>query len=377
MFVNDEIKSGFLGMIGVRQAPSGYPQLDSDLINSDYGYYIQDIHPFFTHENFYNCIKGLKDASTESYSDYFRRRLEFAYVTSVRAVVQRKLSAKAAGHTVINNLLLYDGKGTTDIIVGRGRFVGMKISMSKPNLKFVLNSIAIQLSEAQTINLYVYQTNKTDAITTIPITYNTPYSMYQRSIIDVLKKTDLTSSDVVIGYYEADLVGNAIRRDVNFINMKPNCCNNNTYNYWQKYNKYVNVNTFYVDEEYLDGDRKMLWSTYKEIVVSNTNFGLNLQFSVECDITDLVIEQKNLFVELVKQTLLVQLLKDLVYTQENNAIANFLRGFIGRQALTEFMQPEEDKLKKAIEETALDVSSLNSVCFPNSFKSVRVKTGSL
>ena len=377
MFVNEDIKNGFLGMIGVRQSPNGYPEIDSDLTNSDYGYYLQDIHPFFTHENFYNCIKGLKDASTESYSDYFRRRFEFAYITSVRAVVQRKLSANASGHTVINNLLLYDGRGTTEMIAKRNRFVGIKIMLTKANLKFVLNNIAIQLSEAQTLNLYVYKANNQDAVFTIPVTYNTPFSMYQRSVLDVITKNDLSSNEYIIGYYESDLVGSAIRRDVDFISMKANCCNNATYSYWQKYNKFVTVRTFYVEETYLSDDRTLSWMNTHEMITNNTNYGLNLQFSVECDITDLVIQQKNLFVELVKQTLSNQLLKDLIYTQENNSVSNFLRGFIGRESLVDFMKPEEDKLKKAIEETALDVSSLNSTCFPNSFKSRKVKTGSL
>ena len=54
MFINSEIKNGFAGMIGIYQSSADFPQLNSDLTDSDYGYFIQDFHPVFTHENFYN-----------------------------------------------------------------------------------------------------------------------------------------------------------------------------------------------------------------------------------------------------------------------------------------------------------------------------------
>jgi len=377
MFVNEDIKTGFAGMIGVYQSPSDYPQLTEELINSDYGYYLQDIHPFFTHENFYNCIKGLKGSFDEEYSTYFQRQLEYAYVSAVRSVVQRKLSANSAGHTVINNLLLYDGRGSSDIIAKRDRFVGFKIMLTKANLQFVLSHVAIQLSATQSITLYVYEANKQEAVTTIVIDYTTALNMQLKSVTNTILTNSLTGNEYIIGYYESDLVGNAIQRDVNLIAMTPSCCNNQSLAYWQKYNKFVNVRTFYVDEQYLSEEKTLSWNVNQEIIVSHTNFGLNLQFSIKCNITDLIIQQKALFVELVKQTLVVKLLTDLFHTQENNAVANFLRGFTGRESFNDFIKPENEKLKKALEETALDISSLDSTCLPNSFRVRKTRTGSL
>jgi len=377
MFVNDDIKQGFSEMIGAYQSPSGFPQLESDIVNSEYGHYLQDMHPFFTHENFYNCINGLKESNDVLYSDYFRRRFQFAYVSSVRSVVQRKLSAMAAGHTVINKLMLYDGRGNSETIAKRNRFVGFKIYLTKQNLQFVLNSFAVQLSAAQTLNIYIYQANKEDAVAIIPMVYASPMAMQQQLVADVKLSVGLTNNEYIIGYYESDLTGYAIRRDIDLIKMSPSCCNNNSYSFWQKYNKFVNVRTFYVEEEFLDVDKKFTWNVGKEMITNNTNYGLNLQFSILCNITDLVIQQKSLFVELVKQMLTVQLLKDLVLTQQNNSVANFMRGQVGRETFNEFMKPEETKLKALLEETALDVSSLDSVCLPNSFARRKVKTGSL
>lgn len=377
MFINEDIKEGFSGMIGMYQSPNDYPQLSEELIDSDYGYYLQDFHPFFTHENFYNCIKGLKGSNDATYSSYFKRQFEYAYVSAVRSVVQRKLSNNAGGHTVINNLLLYDGRGSSDLIAKRGRFVGFKVMLTKANLQFVLSNVAVQLSATQSITLYVYEANKTNAVTTIVIDYTVASNMQMKSVSNTILSNSLTGNEYIIGYYENDLVGNAIQRDVNLISMSPSCCNNQSLAYWQKYNKFVNVRTFYVDEQYLSEDKSLSWNVNQEIIVSHTNFGLNLQFSVKCNITDLVIQQKSLFVELVKQTLQVKLLTDLFLTQENNAVANFLRGFTGRETLNDFIKPENEKLKKALEETALDISSLDSTCLPNSYRVRKTRTGSL
>ena len=377
MFINSEIKNGFAGMIGIYQSSADFPQLNSDLTDSDYGYFIQDFHPVFTHENFYNCINGLKDSTDETYSAYFTRKLEYAYVNSVRQVVQRKLSNLSGGHTVINKLSLYDGRGTTETIAKRNRFVGYKVYLTKENLKFVLESVAIQLTQNQTLNVYIYKANEKTPVAVIPINYANTMDMQLQHITSVNITNDITTNEYIVGYYESDLTGFAIKRDIDVIKMQPNCCNNNSYSYWQKYNKFVNFRSFYVEEAYLSQDKSMSWNVNREVITNNTNYGLNMTFSVVCDITPLVIKQKSLFVELVKDTLIVHLLKDLFHTQENNQIANFLRGFLGRQPFNEFIKPYEDKLKKTLEETALDITSLDSVCLPNSYRSKKVRTGSL
>lgn len=364
-------------MIGIYQSSSEFPQLTQPLTESDYGYFIQDFHPLFTHENFYNCIGGLKGSNSAKYSEYFNRRLEYAYVDSVRQVIQRRLNSMSNGNTVINKLSIYDGKGSTETIAKRNRFVGFKVYITKENLKFVLESLAVQLTENQSLDIYVYKSNKKEAVSIIPINYTTAMDMQLFSVNDVNIETDITSNEYIIGYYESDLVGFAVKRDIDVIKVTPNCCNNNTYSYWQQYNKYVNFRSFYVEEDYLSEDKSMEWNTNREIITNNTNYGLNAKFSVVCDISNLVVTQKSLFVELVKENLTYILLKDLFHTQENNQIANFIRGFIGRQPFNEFIKPYGDKLKQTLEETSLDITSLDSVCLPNIYRSRKVRTGSL
>lgn len=425
MFDSRLIRDAFQGTVGLLQTTSDYDPIDVDLLQSSSGRYVNDLHPFFTHENFFNCLpamdmydtqflkyrdwsetvsyqkydivksgtelfysladsnlnKATSDANfwakTSHYSHYFRRKLNYAYSESIRAVINRKLGYRTEAKTVLSKVSIYDGRGSNDLISKTGRFVGYKVLLYKPNLTFTLNTAAIQLTVGQTLNIYVYKANETTPYKIIPITYTNAMGMQSFTVEDTSFSSGLTAAEFYCGYYEDDLTGSAIKRDVDTISMKPSCCNNASYNFFQKYNQYVNFRQVYVQPENLDMvNRSLSWDNNEEIVVTGNNFGLNLSFTVQCDLTELIIEQKTLFTELVLQTLKVSLLTDLINTLRDNTVANNLRGLVlSSGSIQEYIKIEQDRAEKRLSEVSLDVTSLDSICLPTDGAKRKIKTG--
>jgi hypothetical protein len=424
MIDNERIKTAFFGLVGVSQTSTDFPKLDSDIVANSESIVLNDLHPFFSHENIFNCVNGLDRydtqeanvrawsstdayikgdlvkvsnkifralqagtnhlttdalywAETNLYSNYFRRKLEYAYVESVRQVIDKKIGYNAQGKTVVNNIVLYDGKGVSDQVEKRGRFVGYKISVLRPNMKFKLHKMAIQLSEAQELDIYIFQANNPTAISVQTIDFTTPFKMTEFALDEVTFGSELEGNDYTIGYYEEDLVGYAVKRDIDLISPKVGCCNQLSYGYFQKYSPYVDIKPMYVNSDNLV-DREQSWSYQEENIINGNNFGMNINFTVQCDVTDLLIQQKKLFKTLITQQLVVLVLKDLINSTRTNTMADNLRGLVLTNGTIQgFVKTEEDRLKNRLDAVSLDITSLDSVCLPNDRSRFKIRTGSM
>jgi len=201
--------------------------------------------------------------------------------------------------------------------------------------------------------------------------------MAEFSIPDIIFESDIVWNEFIVGYYEEDLVGYAIQRDIDVVSPKVGCCNNLSYSYYQKFSKFVDIKPFYVEEDFLDA-RELSWSNKEEMVINGNNFGLNMNFTVKCDVTDLLIQQRQLFKNVIQQMLVVSILKDLINSNRVNAIADNVRGLVlSNGTIQGFVKTEEDRLTKRIETISIDLTSLDSVCMPNTTQKFRTKTGSI
>ena len=84
---------------------------------------------------------------------------------------------------------------------------------------------------------------------------------------------------------------------------------------WQAWSKYIEVHPFSVSEEAVlteDGGVS-LWDIADNQYTYDNNYGLNLEVTVACDITDFIIEQKALFQDVIAKQVAVDFLKEFAY----------------------------------------------------------------
>ena len=100
-----------------------------------------------------------------------------------------------------------------------------------------------------------------------------------------------------------------------------------------------------------------------------------MNFTVNCDLTDLIIQQKTLFVPVVQQMAVVAFLKDIINSTRDTSTANNLRGLVlANGTIQAYIKTEEDRLKKRVASTSIDMNQLDSTCMQNTVR--RIRTGS-
>jgi len=72
----------------------------------------------------------------------------------------------------------------------------------------------VQLTDAQDLDIYVFQANNPNPLSVQTVSYTTPYKMVEFAVDPIVFGSELTTNEYIIGYYESDLVGRAIKRDI-------------------------------------------------------------------------------------------------------------------------------------------------------------------
>jgi len=428
MFNRDKIIDSFQGMVGVSSYDENFPAIDADLQVSSTGFNIDTLHPLFTHFYFYNTVNdfnGYEDlvdtvkaysasatyklndiarsgikiyrskisnntnnaltdtakwAETNLYSNYFRNRLNTAYFQSVQLMINRKVGTSAGGKNILNNLQLYKKKGaSSDSIPKTGRFCGFRMSVLSNSVNLVLHKIALQLTQTQTnLKIYVYHADKRQPLKVFTLNQSVAFDMFEHELENLVLDWTMGTGDFIIGYYEDELTGQAIRNNVDFAKMSGGCCNIDSVLDWEKYIKYVTIKPFYVNGSDLNlTTKELVWDIPQEMYVSENTFGINLWLSAICEVTDFIVRQKYIFQDVVKQYLVVSLLKDLAYSARDTQVAAKVRGLIATEGgITKIMQAEEQKLNVFIESLGFDTNGIHSPCLPdnNKLKKPRFRT---
>ena len=92
------------------------------------------------------------------------------------------------------------------------------------------------------------------------------------------------------------------------------------------WSKYIEIHPFYVNEELVNtvrfnddynGDYEKqalhLWDAENNQYTYDNNYGINLEVSVTCDITDFIIEQRTLFQDVIIKQVSVDMLREFAY----------------------------------------------------------------
>lgn len=414
---------GVLPAMGVSQ-----PYLSDSLKNSDASVFWQDLHGLFTLDNLAESHPELEDAArkmsaTETYktdSTYakyqlvqndnqlyesrkdsnsnkeltdsewwvqtslldlvMRRLLRSAAVNVVQAVVERKF-LQGGGRSLIQRSQLYGGFGRrSDFISTNGRFVGFVFDLRHRNTSFTINHIATQFdAEVTDFPIYLYDADTLQPLKIWTVNHSRAYDMVTHNVEPFTVVTGKGSGVYKLGYYEADLgSAHAVKKTIDF-NLTSGCsgCNAESYNVIRGYQPYLGVHTFYVPSVQIDTETLDQWEADTEIAhdaADSHNWGLNVGFSINCDLTLAFVEQKRVFLEAYKQQIVYQTLGVMLKTTRNNATAQNLRGLAiayGGDArerqnaggIFKMIADEEKKLQLAIAAVTLDLSGIDSVCF--------------
>jgi hypothetical protein len=419
MYRETDLINCLFGLAGWRQNVNpDYPSLVPSLIQSDSGLYFQDDHPLVTLEYLDQALKNYdrfvyaawaigttyaalarvskankvweslqaanigndpEEVGSLFWSEVslFNEKLTHITRAAINKVVARVFTDKkidGATKSIFENIQLFSGPGSLiNKEIGLGRFVGFEIRLKNHrDITTILRRIGTQFSAANpAFELFLFHSSQEDPIATWDLNL-TKVNSFEWSLLpdDNGKDWALRFLDpdlqpggaFYLGYYESDLVGMAINRGYDFAT-PPSChsCGDN-YRFWSKWSQYVEITPI----EVAAGDLPVaatLWNIERMSRQWSKNYGLNLDLSVRCDVTDFFCRERTLFTDVIIKQVTHDVLEHIAYSSRNNVIAKETRD----SAMFELNSRKPSAVKRlddAIKAISFDVSDLNESCLP-------------
>ena len=362
-----EIQEGLLHLIGWRQSYDANDGVISEaLTQSESGLYYQDAHPLLTLQNLqsiapdfsnisypvhsteetyakgvvvtdsdkhYKSLKAVPEniqitdteywIETNSFSEWLETKTKACITKAISCYVNEKV-AKGTYKTLCEKKTLFDGTGRIyDTIKNKNNLVGFEIvPIRAKGVTTKINRIGLQFSEPGDYTILVmhsslmepyYQETFTKRVGN-NIEWFTPsqelYLPYETDEIDA-------GGSWYICYVQSQLPtgSQAIRKSRDWSKGPCNECSRHEYETWRIWSKYLEVHPFYVNEELVPvvDEQVQLWDVENNLYDYSTNYGLNLDITVACDMTDFIIEQRQMFTDYLSKSLAIDFLREFAY----------------------------------------------------------------
>lgn len=363
--VND-IQDKLLHLIGWQQSYDTTDLKISDALTiSETGLYFQQIHPLLTLQNIACIAPDFKNMTFEEYnteksyskgnivkydeklykalqkalnkqpdieSEYwaeanlFSEWLESKTKASIQKAIARYCNEKIVQgtyKTLCENRTLFDGTGRLiDVVKNRKNLVGFEIvPVRAKGITTKINKIGLQFTEPGEYTLYLMHSSMDTPVNIIKLNKIRKNSIEWFSLNDVYLPYQSEDNDAggswYLCYFQSELPkgSQAIRKDKDWSKEPCNSCSRREYLAWMAWSKYIEVHPFFVNEELVDFAEQNihLWDADNNQYTYDNNYGLNLEITISCDITDFIIEQRMLFQDVIAKQVAVDMLREFAY----------------------------------------------------------------
>lgn len=361
-----DLNEQLLHLVGWQQSyDTSEVKLSDNLTQSESGMYFQQVHPLLTLQNLMSIApdfkntnfpehdanssykegvvvtledkyyKSIKDVpvnteitndefwiETNLFSEWLEDKTKASIIKLINKFINMKLADKAS-KSLIENKTLFDGTGRlTNLATNRNRFVGFEVdTVRSKGVTVKINKIGLQFTRPGKYKVYILHSSCDTPV------YSFEFEKLKSNSIEWFKpKEDILlpyeSQEIdaggswYIGYLQSDLPENsqAINRDRDWSTQPCKGCSRQEFLAWQAWSKYIEVHPFYVDENQLLGeDEQMYFDPEIMNFTYDANYGINLDVSVYCDLTDFIIKQRQLFQDLIAKQVAVDFLREFAY----------------------------------------------------------------
>lgn len=431
----NDIQDKLLHLIGWEQNYDTSDLKISDALTvSESGLYFQQIHPLLTLQNMaciapdfknivfsdydseteylkgnivkydgklYKALQNALDKQPDIESEYwvetnpFSEWLESKTKASIQKAIVRYCNekiAKGTYKTLCENRTLFDGTGRlVDVVKNKKNLVGFEIvPVRAKGVTTKINKIGLQFTMPGEYTLYLMHSSMEAPVKTITLNKLRKNSIEWFSLDDVYLPYQSEDNDAggswYLCYFQSKLPegSQAIRKNKDWSKEPCKSCTRREYLAWMAWSKYIEVHPFFVNEEFVDaGDFDTgfsddfskqsiyLWDVDKNRYTYDNNYGLNLELTISCDITDFIIEQRMLFQDVIAKQVAVDMLREFAY----NANVRTNRHSINASRLDILYEVDGDsssmkksglghQLDVAFDAIKLSTEGIDRVCLP-------------
>ncbi len=437
-----EIQDNLLHLIGWQQSyDTTQFKLADSLTQSESGLFYQQAHPLITLDNIssvapdfknikYNefiedaaykkgnvvscdgqLYKALVDTSKSPYtedweftnpiSEWVEQKTKASIQKTVSRFINEKL-ARASSKTIIENKTLFDGTGRiVDTIRNKKNLVGFEIvPIRAKGITTKINKIGLQFTEPGEYTIYIMHSSMCAPINILKFNKIRKNSVEWFSVEDIYLPYESSFNDAggswYICYFQSELPdgSQAIRKDYDWSNGPCNSCSKHEYSAWKLWSKYLEINPFFVNEELVNAVKfnddfnddfskqpLHMWDIGNNQYTYNTNYGINLDITIYCDLTDFIISQKHLFQDLLLNQFAIDMLREFAYNanvRTNRHIINASRTDILYEIDGDSSSMKKSGLAYRLDEAykALNISTsgIDRICMPCVNNGIKYRT---
>lgn len=251
---------------------------------------------------------------TNPFSEWLEDKTKASIVKLVNKFINMKLADKAS-KSLIENKTLFDGTGRlTNKIENRNRLVGFEIdTVRSKGVTVKIDKIGLQMTEPGSYTIYIFHSSNPEPIYTLTFEKTKANSLeWFKPKDDILLPYESVNTDAggswYLVYKQSELPENAqaIYKDRDWSTGPCKACSRSEFLAYQAWSKYIEVHPFYIseDEEF---DPEAMNFTYDK------NYGINLEVSAYCDLTDFIIKQRAMFQDVLSKQVAIDFLREFAY----------------------------------------------------------------
>lgn len=416
-----DIQNALFPLVGWRQDYDPAKEIGSALLTSDSGLYFQDAHPLMTLENIRAIIpddydmqypqwnsttpysKDVKvrnnsvvyialrnntgveptDESTEDWqrynivTDYITRLTNAGIAQMVQTFLQMKSLLKES-KSLLEHRTFFDGAGRINNTLNlQGKIVGFEINPVRAmGVTTKIERIGLQMKGATgTVRVYLFHSSQAE-----PIYYQDLQVTKGNGSFEWFAVTDwylpyISDSNNAGGSWYLVYNQNDLPEGMEAINVAKDwsrepcsTCNIGSVEAWREMTKYLAVSPFKVSALDDFAEYPEIWNIEDMIYTNTYNYGMNVEISVGCDLTDFIISQKMMFATVLQRQVTAMALRTMALNpnvrvnrnQSNVSAQNILYELDGNTEGRENGLGYE--LRKAYDALDLDTRGIDRIC---------------
>lgn len=430
----NDIQEKLLRLIGWEQNYDTSDLKISDALTvSESGLYFQQIHPLLTLQSMsciapdfnnitfpeYNSEKEYSKGNVVDYqgtqykalqkaqgkqpdieSEYwvetnlFSEWLESKTKASIQKAIARYCNEKTVEGTnkpLCESRTLFDGTGRlVDTVKNKKNLVGFEIiPVRAKGVTTKINKICLQFTKAGEYTLYLMHSSMDAPVKIIKLNKIRDNSAEWFTVDDLYLPYQSEYNDAggswYLCYFQSELPegSQAIRKDKDWSKEPCGSCSRRELLAWMAWSKYLEIHPFFVNEELINTEDESLhlWDVENNQYTYDNNYGLNLEVTVSCDITDFIIEQRMMFQDVIAKQVAVDMLREFAYN--SNVRTN--RHSINASRLDILYEVDGDsssmkksglsyQLDMAFKAIKLSTSGIDRVCLPCRNNGIKYRT---
>lgn len=348
-----------------------------------------------TYKAIQDSVGKQPDTETEYWveTNPFSEWLEHKTKASIQKAIVRFCNEKIAQGThkaLCENRTLFDGTGRlVDTVKNKNNLVGFEIvPIRSKGVTTRINKIGLQFTKPGEYTLYLMHSSVDYPIKTIKINKVRENSVEWFSFNDIYLPYQSEDNDAggswYLCYFQSELPegSQAIRKNKDWSKEPCGSCSRKELLAWMAWSKYIEIHPFYVNEELVDSEDNIhLWDISNNQYTYDNNYGINLEVTIECDITDFIIEQRMLFQDVIAKQVAIDMLREFAY----NANVRTNRHSINASRLDILYEIDGDsssmkksglsyQLDNAFNAIKLNTEGIDRVCLPCKNNGIKYRT---